>query len=513
MVRISFGPGRDPGKDGVFLLRVSVVFLFLISLISVVTANPVSPWEGMQYSMTEQVFPAQAAPSSAMEWTQATEHAGFSDRQGHSTVVFNDSLWVIGGLKQPSGYLNDVWRSDDGVTWTQVTANAAYAKRAGHQSVVFNDKIWIIGGRSGSTLRPLNDVWYSSDGIIWTRATSSAPFAPRWNFGITVFDGKIWVLGGSEDGITHNDVWYSEDGVTWTRATEHAGFSPRMDPSAITYAGKMWLTGGFDWKKQYNDVWSSDDGITWNLETASPYFPARRYQKTEVSDGKLWVIGGYSGTRTINDVWYYSYGNSWKQATANAAFPGRYDFTTAAFLDRLWVIGGTTGNDVWYSGKPITGIPKSEETGSSSGTAITPLSPVLVTKTCAPLSIKQGTDAKITITVLNKGPAPVHDIDILDTPEAEFPVVDGATRHSARLLEPDDTIILTYMVHATKSGSFRLNRTAVMYADPDGNYTITYSNYENVRVLPSLITPDPDDPLDVFFRDLISWINGFDPFV
>jgi len=146
MIRISFGPKRDTGNDGVFSLRRFVVFLFLILLVSVVTANPVSPREGMQYNMTAQLIPTTSALSSAMEWTQAAEHAGFSDRQGHSTVVFDNRLWVIGGLKQPSDYLNDVWRSDDGVTWTQVTAKAAYGKRAGHRSVVFNTKYGLSEG-------------------------------------------------------------------------------------------------------------------------------------------------------------------------------------------------------------------------------------------------------------------------------------------------------------------------------------------------------------------------------
>ena len=189
-------------------------------------------------------------------------------------------------------------------------------------------------------------------------------------------------------------------------------------------------------------------------------------------------------------------------------------FPRPAFQDRLWVVGGAgvaSGNDIWYSGKLNTGTPNGEETGLASDTVIIQSAPMLVSKTISPSSIKQGTDAKITITVLNKGPVPVHDIEILDIPEADFPVVDGITRHSARLIEPNDSIILTYTVHAKKSGSFRLNRTAVMYAEPDGNYAITYSNYGNVRVLSSLISPEPEDPVDDLFHGLLAWINGLDP--
>jgi PKD repeat protein len=288
-------------------------------------------------------------PVTGTGWTQAVEHAGFSDRLIHSTVVYDDSLWVIGGETPQTVFFNDVWRSDDGVTWMQVTPNANFGKRAGHRSIVFDNKMWVIGGRDDATRLALNDVWYSSDGVTWTRATSSASFPPRWDFGTTVFDGKMWIVGGTQDGTPLNDVWYSSDGVTWTQATASPGFAARMEPSLESFNGKLWMTGGYSWGPHYNDVWSSSDGITWTQVTASAAFPKRRYQNTEVLDGKLWVIGGYSGSSTLRDVWYTSDGVTWTEATPSAEFPGRYGFTTAAFRNRLWVIGGTTGNDVWYS--------------------------------------------------------------------------------------------------------------------------------------------------------------------
>jgi len=297
------------------------------------------------------------------DWVLAKEHADFSDRQGHATVVLNDSLMLIAGMNPngPGGswiFNNEVWKTDDGITWTPVTMDAGFPKRAGHESVVFDGRIWVVGGRNGDTLAPLNDVWYSANGVDWTQAASAAPFDPRWDFGLTVYDGKMWVIGGSaNDGTPVNDVWYSSDGINWTQATANAGFPARMEPSAVVYGGKMWVTGGFDWAQVFNDVWSSTDGVHWNLETAHADFPARRYQHAEVLDGKLWVIGGTDMTDSISDVWYSADGRNWTQATPAAAFPPRYAFTTAAFLNRLWVIGGTTGNDVWYSGAASGNLP------------------------------------------------------------------------------------------------------------------------------------------------------------
>jgi len=433
--------------------------------------------------------------------------AAFPDRLIHSTVIFDERLWVIGG-ENSTRYFSDVWYSDDGITWTQATANAAFGRRCGHKSVVFDDRMWVIGGRDDATRKPLSDVWYSSDGVTWTRATEDATFAPRWDFGIVVFDEKMWVLGGTQDGILHNDVWYSSDGVTWKRAVTHAGFTPRMEPSAAVFDNRIWVTGGFDWRTHFNDIWMSPDGKQWTQVSSPASFPPRRYQSMETADGKLWVIGGYDGKNALNDLWYTTDGVTWQPAKTEKPFPARWGFTTAVFRNKIWIIAGTSGNDVWYadlyenagSAKPATGIPASENDA------------VVVNKTISPSSIKQGMDAKVTITVLNKGTMPVHDVEIVDATSKDFPVADGVTRFSFTTLDPHDTRILTYTVHAASAGSFRLNRTTVMYADHEGNYHIVQSNSPGVNVLAPLFSPTPQEESGSFLRDLAAWFEGLNLF-
>jgi N-acetylneuraminic acid mutarotase len=65
------------------------------------------------------------------------------------------------------------------MTWTQATANAGWSKRAGHTSVVFDNKIWVIGGDEHSSSAYYNDVWHSSNGINWTQATANAGWQAR----------------------------------------------------------------------------------------------------------------------------------------------------------------------------------------------------------------------------------------------------------------------------------------------------------------------------------------------
>jgi hypothetical protein len=61
-----------------------------------------------------------------------------------------------------------VWRSDDGSNWTQATANASWSSRYGHTSIVFDNKIWAIGGFANS---------YSNDVHTYAR-----PEIPAVNF-------------------------------------------------------------------------------------------------------------------------------------------------------------------------------------------------------------------------------------------------------------------------------------------------------------------------------------------
>ncbi|MBS3815850.1 MAG: galactose oxidase, partial [Hadesarchaea archaeon] len=81
--------------------------------------------------------------------------------------------------------------------WTQATSSAPWSARGYHTSVVFRDWMWVIGGIDSEGLQ--NDVWYSSDGSSWTQATSSTPWTGRWGHNSVSYDGKMWVLGGTDN--------------------------------------------------------------------------------------------------------------------------------------------------------------------------------------------------------------------------------------------------------------------------------------------------------------------------
>jgi hypothetical protein len=292
--------------------------------------------------------------SDGINWTLATSSASWSGRYGHTSVVFNDKIWVIGGLDN-SGLKNDVWYSSDGVNWTLATDTAPWSERYGHTSVVFDDKIWVIGGWDNSGLK--NDVWYSSDGVNWTLATDTAFWSARVWHNSVVFDNKIWVIGGQDNSGLKNDVWYSSDGINWTLATATAPWSERFAHTSVVFDNKIWVIGGLDNSGLKKDIWYSSDGINWTLATATAPWSERAWHTTVVFDNKIWVIGGWDNSGLKNDVWYSSDGINWTLATATAPWSERFAHTSVVFDDKIWVIGGRDNSglkkDIWYSSDGI----------------------------------------------------------------------------------------------------------------------------------------------------------------
>ena len=279
-------------------------------------------------------------------WRQATGSAGWSNRASHTSLVFDNKMWVLGGdIFGPRS--NEVWHSADGVNWVQATGSAGWSARNGHTSLVYDNKMWVLGGFDGSNVK--NDVWYSTDGINWVQATGNADWLARNGHTSLVYDNKMWVIGGY-DGNRKNDVWYSTDGINWEQTTGSANWSSRWNHTSLVYDNKMWVIGGYDGSYK-NDVWYSTNGINWEQATGNAAWASRNNHTSLVYDNKMWVLGGYDGLRK-NDVWYSTNGINWEQATGSASWPIRRSHTSLVYDNKMWVLGGYDDlrkNDVWFT--------------------------------------------------------------------------------------------------------------------------------------------------------------------
>ena len=307
--------------------------------------------------------PVAGQATRSYQWTQVTDSAAYTPRDGAGAAVLNGQMWLLGGWNPdaypPYSTTNEVWKSTFGANWTFVNY-APWEGRHTFGNVIYDNKTWVLGGD------PLRghyqpDVWYSADGVNWTQATAEAPWGERCLQCAVVHDGKIWVMGGetmtqfvpSGPPDTHyNDVWCSTDGVNWTQVTASAAWSPRgMIGGSVEFNGRMWLLGGgtYSPRSYFNDVWSSADGVDWRRDLAAAPWAPRQYHDVAVFDNKMWVLEGYNGELggNRNDVWCSSDGVNWTELPDTPWAP-RHAASVFVFDNALWMVAGNNmEKDVW----------------------------------------------------------------------------------------------------------------------------------------------------------------------
>ncbi len=301
----------------------------------------------------------------------------FHGRSLYGAVVWNNSLWVVGGVNS-DGVLNSVYSSADGNLWVQQTVEArelmwdgesgeavtdengeqyytasAIPYRYDHKLVVFDEKLWLFGGRDDATV--YQDAWYTEDGVLWYSYGKDLGYGARYGFGIVEHSGELFIIGGFDSADTAlADVWSSADGVAWSEVTQVAGFTARGGHAVWEYSGSIWIHGGAG----TTDILNSTDGATWTVVAADAGLGSRIGHGIVIYNGVMWCVGGADGVVPQNDVYSSSDGITWSLVQGTAAFSARYNFSLQVFLDELYVICGYTGaawpEDIYHSNDGIT---------------------------------------------------------------------------------------------------------------------------------------------------------------
>jgi hypothetical protein len=123
-----------------------------------------------------------------LDWKEATPNAPWSKRDAHASLVFQDKIWIFGGLGGSENFdgnyarlphKSDVWVSENGKNWQLIKENAPWGERGSPGMVVFKDKIWLLGGWEKQKSDHKNDVWVSENGMDWKRVLFFAPWQAR----------------------------------------------------------------------------------------------------------------------------------------------------------------------------------------------------------------------------------------------------------------------------------------------------------------------------------------------
>jgi Translocon-associated protein beta (TRAPB) len=328
------------------------------------------------------------------------------------------------------------------------------------------------------TTSSMNDVWYSAPVVQESLPTDVGNSDNYVSFKI---NAQSLPSGYAYDLISRGEPG---DGTQWVYTIYMLGKTSEWTPGRIGVIGRCTVgTSQLDWISPMSAPLSPD----------TDYRVIWKYNR--ITGGELFINNisqGQAVLGTVDDTLSSSFHSGEVMYTGNGRQHSEFEGTIT---------------DIYHFEKDLS----ANESIIPDSTSVDPENQVLlVTKNISPLSIKQGTDAYVTIVLTNTGKAPVHDIEILDSSPSDFPVVTGETQYEIpQQLEPNETRTLRYSVLAAKPGRYVLNKTQVMYAGADGNYYRTTSNAPVAVVLEPLLTSPPADAPDSFLPDIVKSITGF----
>lgn len=161
-------------------------------------------------------------------------------QSGHTACLWQgDKLLIYGGENEHREYLSDVVIFDlKTAHWTQPDIRGHIPKgRARHAAAVYDDKLYVVGGLAGTETYTLDEICYLDlKTWAWSRSWS---FVGRYDHSTWVWGGRIWVFGGmGPDMERTGELWwldlksspaFKSAPVTGTRDSSAA--SSRVPPS------------------------------------------------------------------------------------------------------------------------------------------------------------------------------------------------------------------------------------------------------------------------------------------
>jgi N-acetylneuraminic acid mutarotase len=228
-------------------------------------------------------------------WTNTTPLPSAITR--HSSFTHNNRVYVVGGLAGSSETSTVLYApiNSSGTIGAWTTTTPLPSASRDHSAFIYNDRIYVIGGLRYILASPhaTSSVFYadiSGDGSVgsWNYATSLP--IKKYGHSSFIYNNRFYVLGGNDSINSQNIILISQinsEGVLseW----KNSGFLPPFpsDIPLVSYKNSVYVAGGFFGGITSTVFYANLDGNSthWGLS---------------VPDGS--AIGTYSGVNTITAV-------------------------------------------------------------------------------------------------------------------------------------------------------------------------------------------------------------------
>ncbi len=287
------------------------------SLNSTSTNNPLVVNKNVTYDVTA-------------TWSSGTSDTSYA-RYAHSAVVYNNKMYVFGGINGGS-YL-DTLRVYDFATgsWSAGTADTGNI-RGYHSAVVYNNKMYVYGGGNGSIALDTMRIYDFATGS-WSAGTADTGNG-RLQHSAVVYNNKMYVFGGFDGSALDTMRIYDFATGSWSAGTADTGIT-RYRHAAVVYGDKMYVyDGNYDGSLRiYNfttDAWSAG---------ASDGTYGRYAHSAAVYNNNMYVFGGYS-SGVFGTVRIYNFAaNTWSSGVTDGSYT-RYYHAAVVYNNNMYVYGG-----------------------------------------------------------------------------------------------------------------------------------------------------------------------------
>ncbi|GAM29165.1 hypothetical protein SAMD00019534_123410, partial [Acytostelium subglobosum LB1] len=231
----------------------------------------------------------------------------------HSSVVYQDSMYIFGGYSGPQTYLDvSIYKLDlETFEGKSIQGKGAIPTgRSAHCACVWNHYMYIFGGWDGTES---NNSFFRFNFLTeeWSRvpAKGTPPPCIR-SHSCVLFDNSLYIIGGyGPDG--HTEFPYSYDLLNdqWMPLMDNRdGPCSRSRLRTVVYDNNLWCVGGWDRSAYYNDLWSySFETRKWTK--INPYFDLKGIGQYSLVTHKnqLYIYGGYNPTTSSPQPNLYTY--------------------------------------------------------------------------------------------------------------------------------------------------------------------------------------------------------------